>query len=591
MGTRNACYKRAALLWIAMPLFFLSCEKEMTDGGPVRIRIAVTDAPFNQNRSARAAKSETVVAELEGGNNLCLYATLTEDVTAAGAELRGFEVGAKVRIVVYDSGDNYVTEALGTASYSLFTLDGGESLDVLPGNGYTFVAYSFNDVTDPPVRPADDVLRNVASPHDLLYGKSDPVNIVAGDNAVTISMTHLFSQVRLVASATAGLSGNITAVSADLFPSYAVDLPLFNAGVATGVPSPVAASEVMQSFTFPTGLNAATVESRPLTVFTNSTNPIEVMVNSVEITGVNGDNPLLGGYIAFPFALGLGTSYTLTVSLKESSTGPWAGSNIYWDGDRLTFDVMGETDHALYQGVFFKWGSLVGVSPAEYWDTSGTNSTATVYVPTYQSGNPTASTWRSGPAGVEVGNWASIPYIIPTNTSETYLHENSTPAFYGGMKGDICRYIGETGAGPRGYRIPKRSDFEPEGPYPYTLFWDGRDGPVPSYWAIPFSVFPDYYATGYAADGTTSIYSHVFFRWPSGVNVAFPASGLRLYASYGGGTWPPDRGVWSSEGFYWTTSAYDLNVALRKALYFQSSYVSLYDGWTDYGFPIRCIKT
>jgi hypothetical protein len=540
-----------------------------------------------------------VVVELDGGGGLCLYATLSEDVAAKDDALRGFEIGAKVRIVVYDNANAYVTEALGTASYSMFTLDGGESLDVPVGTGYTFVAYSFNSAVDPPARPSDDVLRGVASPSDLLYGKSGAVNIVAGDNAVTIPMAHMFSQVRLAAATTSGLPGNITAMEADLFPSYAVDLPLFNAGAATGVPSPVAASEAAQGFTFPGSLNAAAVESRPMAVFTNNTNPIDVVINSVSITGVNGGNPLSSGYMSFPFALDLGTSYTLTVSLSMSSTGPWAGSNIYWDGERLTFDAMGRTEHSLYSGVLFRWGSLVGISPSEYWDnTTPTSSTVATYIPTYNSGNVMASTWRSGPFNAEIGAWTDMPLITPPNSDlplVAYLYDNSTPTSYGEMKGDICRYIGDTGAGPRGYRMPKTGEFNLDGlafgiggyGWPdgsYTPTYTGN------YWERVGN-FDDIRGTwlGSArADGTTPFVDHIILHLSSTIKVIFPVSSRRSSYTPMGLT-DGLLEIAGSQVNYWCGSPQASNMAY---------FVSATDThlWTNYSFsilyavPIRCIK-
>ena len=59
------------------------------------------------------------------------------------------------------------------------------------------------------------------------------------------------------------------------------------------------------------------------------------------------------------------------ITYKKSGT-VWAGSNIYWNGTKLTFDAAPvdpsnlttqELTNMKKQGVFFLWGSLIGVSP------------------------------------------------------------------------------------------------------------------------------------------------------------------------------------------------------------------------------------
>jgi hypothetical protein len=57
-------------------------------------------------------------------------------------------------------------------------------------------------------------------------------------------------------------------------------------------------------------------------------------------------------------------SYTIAVKLYKKTSYKFAGSNIYWNGSELTFFPHGENDYTKYLGVLFKWGSLIGVSPA-----------------------------------------------------------------------------------------------------------------------------------------------------------------------------------------------------------------------------------
>jgi hypothetical protein len=82
--------------------------------------------------------------------------------------------------------------------------------------------------------------------------------------------------------------------------------------------------------------------------------------------------------------------YTFTATLKEDK---WAGSNIYWDGEKLTFDDPLTINPA--QGLLFKWGSLVGISPVR----GNSESTAwTGSEPLYTYGaatNPSTGAWSS----------------------------------------------------------------------------------------------------------------------------------------------------------------------------------------------------
>jgi hypothetical protein len=599
MRTGTTFYRGAALLGMAMSLFFLSCDKELMNGGPTRIQIAIEDVPYGAdkgpNRSAGGPKSETVVIPLDRDDDLCLYATLEENISEP--ELRAFTDNARLRIAVYDDTDAFVKSVIGTFSTGSFTLDGGETLDdVTPGLNYTFVAYSLNSaMEDPNDYKVGEALEDIDPSKDLLYGKSTLTTINSGTNTVLIPLKHKFSQVRLVAKTTSSLSGeNITGITASLLPGYTANLPLCGAGA--GVLVPVASSAV-QDFDFPNNLNNTEVSSYPRTVYTGGISTTEVVVHSVDVPGVSGA-ALTYGNASFSMTLDVGTSYTLTVSLKESSTGPWAGSNIYWDGRRLTFDPMGRTDHALYSGVFFQWGSLVGVSASEYWDASGpATSTATLYIPTYDSGNELASTWHSGPAGTEIGTWLDIPNMTPPNNdlpTTAYLYNNSNPASYAGKRGDICRYLGDTGAGPKGYRMPKGSEFNLEGltpnlPHPWPNGGTQTNEYTGSCWEKVGS-FTELCAggiwTGGNADGTTSISSYLTQNWSSGSRVTFPAVGCRL--PNGMGKVNGELVLINGQVTYFTgsprnsTSAYGIDG--------NHVYIGFFSIYFPEATPVRCIK-
>jgi hypothetical protein len=122
------------------------------------------------------------------------------------------------------------------------------------------------------------------------------------------------------------------------------------------------------------------------------------------------------------------TSYTLVVDLREV---PYARSNIYWDGSKLTFDRTNKGNED-FHGVLFKWGSLVGISPEE-----GHLVERVQYVPLYIPANISSRTWDDTKTiGTSAfGSWAGIPGGTMSDDFSNH-------------RGDICRYIDDD------WRIP-----------------------------------------------------------------------------------------------------------------------------------------
>lgn len=127
----------------------------------------------------------------------------------------------------------------------------------------------------------------------------------------------------------------------------------------------------------------------------------------------------------------------------------WAGSNIYWDPNlrnsdgtkgRLTFDEEGVTTHALYPGVYFKFGSLYAISPSTL---------KVLYKPAESP---------------QCDGYTSIPYI-----SENMVLRDETIhvplKLHDPLKGigDICKHISDRGDGPgssvqRKWRMPTKQE-------------------------------------------------------------------------------------------------------------------------------------
>jgi hypothetical protein len=177
-----------------------------------------------------------------------------------------------------------------------------------------------------------------------------------------------------------------------------------------------------------------------------------------------------------------GKSYTLTVNMKYRVK--FAASNIYWDeqNKRLTFDeATGNTGtHQQYQGVYFKWGSLVGFSPFASSVTPGP-ADQVIYVPTYNGSN---SSWTKGTiSSFQFGDFDGVPYIAQAPNGHgygnNYLATCNNDAMYQSRKGDICQYLGKTGAAPKGYRMPSASEFLPDAQDdPEKNGWEGLSLPT-----------------------------------------------------------------------------------------------------------------
>lgn len=230
--------------------------------------------------------------------------------------------------------------------------------------------------------------------------------------------------------------------------------------------------------------------------------------------------------------------YKLEVRMGRKPATPWAGSNIYWDGSKLTFDDTDDTSHENYQGVFFKWGSLWGIAPLP------TNATiVNVYTPT----------------GIEPKAWANIPYMTTgydTDRDALYLYDNHNPST--GI-GDICRYLTEQAGGllhGKKWRMPSSKELEVVEYYTMNNNFGGQSG---------------------SFDGQTNISGGYTDR-----NSYFPASG---YYNNGGAT----VGHVGEAGYYWSSSPYINNSSYN--LFFDINEVSLSAPFDKgYGFSVRCIQ-
>jgi hypothetical protein len=284
----------------------------------------------------------------------------------------------------------------------------------------------------------------------------------------------------------------------------------------------------------------------------------------------------------------------LQINFKQGVA--WAGSNIYWDGSKLTFKEAGyKGPENYYQGVFFKWGSLVGVSPAALplVDLSpsntfngGTNGTPSTGTPIYvwsslssqwiQTNVATASQSGIGGFTTGAGNnetaataWDRILYTTTGTTDDRYSNYLYANDDFANNRGDICKYIGTKG-GPQGYRMAKSIEF----------------GDSNATWDVAHTIGWTRLGTAtWTADNTDT--SH-----PGGTKsdistggsyqgYPFPASGFRI--SNSGAL--DDTGYF---GYYWSGSVYNATTGYYLAFNTDYAYPS-FSSTRPYGYAVRCV--
>lgn len=278
----------------------------------------------------------------------------------------------------------------------------------------------------------------------------------------------------------------------------------------------------------------------------------------------------------------------------------WARSNIVWDGSKLTFAVTqrdNQTIPASSQGVFFKWGSLVPLSPV--------------------GAGYTASQILFSASGTNNYDWAAIPHVEVT-TGKFGSHSVVEDDFYNfndgnntmgpgysstSDRGDICRYISARGWVEGNWRLPTQQEYNEliaeigggegsvsNGKYPiydpvmvtpttnnsYGSSYNGFWQPEPGRWL----------GEGATRDGVRGTAAELV---PGGSSVYFPAGGFRVYYSVG------SQARLSRVGFsshYWSGSsasgesgqdAYIINVNRDQAVRSIASR-------DDYALSVRCIR-
>ncbi|MDR2804448.1 MAG: hypothetical protein LBB85_02230 [Dysgonamonadaceae bacterium] len=588
------CYLIITLFLLSAMTFLLSsCEKDEYLDNTAQVRFSIGNMSYSEDemvtRSGAGAEKELEVIELALGNDWYMEATLVEEsVSPTRALYDNIVDGAKFRVVVYDSNDDYVTdeEYVYDATKNEIT---GKSFKLTIGSQYTFVVYSYN-TNDLP--PAYNAAITVTPPFDLLWGAASET-IKESGNMINVLLSHKFTRVKVKATVTGSSNPTITDIALKLSSNYTGDLTVFDGDLVKGTAtSPQSLSEDWRG----KGTNSVTNDYS--IVYTAGDRPTRIVLTSLTIQG-NTENRLSDYPVKFTQALVPSKSYELQVKIRKTI---WAGSNIYWESSPtqddpnngyLTFKPAGYVGNEnYYQGVHFQWGSLVGVSP-EIIDYNN----ATIYIPTYESTNYTSSTWSSQTSSKKWTNFTSIPYMKNTvsNSGRESTHlidaARNTDDLYKAYKGDICQYISKTSkdATLQNYRMPTSIEFGGKSANSYT-------------WGVPSNEV-DWYLGKDDINANNAKFNSV-----TGLNVAgkkmldytsgsgfgiywgavFPASGFRV----GDPKSPVPIGTLSevgTQGLYWSGS--DNGSEYAYFLYFYKTFVKPgNDGSRQNGRSVRCVK-
>ena len=277
---------------------------------------------------------------------------------------------------------------------------------------------------------------------------------------------------------------------------------------------------------------------------------------------------------------------TKIVKVSQSIARQFARSNIVWDAtnNKLTFAVTAAdnaTIPANVQGVFFKWGSLVAISPV---------------------GNTYAANQiLFSPDGTTNYTWANIPYISET-TGKFGTHgtdEDDFAGYDGGSntngpgfnastnKGDICRYISDRGWVQGKWRLPTSDEQQALINEVTSVSNNGGFGNITGapntgnnahgFWQVPSGRWLGAGAAADAARNTGKAAELV----PGSSSVYFPAGGCRYGSNGNTGNAGGNGYSWSASS-YSTTGAYNLGVTSGNAGWGSSS--------RNFGFTVRCIR-
>lgn len=304
--------------------FLASCSTEEnalngSGNGVLKINSAIINDNGEESIERAQSQPETVVEPLD--DKLVLTYSLTPEVLPKTKATTPMTSGV-YRMVAY-SGSNVAGKALFTAGQEATATP----LTLAPGS-YTFVFYSLNNGTDPGEPDASGNI-SVAAGADLLWYQTTGTVTSGNTTLVDVTFKHKFSQVKAVVKAPAGQT--VTAVSANVAPSYAATL-----AVLTGALTKVGSSSTV-NLTFPT-LSTNSVTSNASVIYSAAESPLTFTLASLTLSGgATATNKSL----TFNKVLSEGKTYTMNVNITSPSTLPTGSGSL---SGRTCFDIALSND-------------------------------------------------------------------------------------------------------------------------------------------------------------------------------------------------------------------------------------------------------
>jgi hypothetical protein len=530
-----------------LALFFTSCDnknelpnKELSGKSvPVRIHSLGVAEGSSESLVRSASQKEPKVVSQPIGDGMLLEMNVKEDESP----LRKTELteGAYFRVIaVKKSTTEYYSHGdfvYGNPS-SLLT-----DFHVKVGESYDYICFSYNKTNNTlpssasykvgVALPALSLTINTTN-DDPLWCKITEIGMVPSTGVeLDITMKHLLAKVKVKVDCLYN-GWKITGVAANQV-AVVVNDPSKNCTIdwATGI---VSGTDMDQGLTYIISDPARTDQtSNEETIIPKGSNAVvKIKIGAISRGGYT-DIPTSAKSVTFTKALTGGVSYTIHVRVR---TPIWARSNIYWDNSKLTFVPAGsDVSKEGYQGVYFKWGSLVGVSPNDL---------------TYY--RPNGSGWVS--QSYPYGAWPTIISPWDVATYGNVLNNLHTEEFLG----DICRYLNS------GYRLPT-----------------GEECSIAGGWTVAGTVG----TVSTNASGTYDLIGNGFFyaENTSMGNVRFPSAGSMLIDGQSRYT--------ARNGSYWSGSltSYSTTSSTGLSLFGGDYMVSPgYGGSHHQGFSIRCVQ-
>jgi hypothetical protein len=544
-------------------------------------------APWGAETLLRSASETPRVVETARASlpdNWVLEASLVEEPVAP-TRASNLVPNAIVHIIARKVADGTIKEANYQSDGSGHIVPDTDGPMELEAGSYYFTAYSYNNPSvNAPVTPYSTgtvSFTPYSSPteHDLILNTTGLVSIPGSDIDLG-TLTHQFSRVQYSVNIEGSPPG-LVINKVELNPNYTAKLTKSTVSLA------------VDAATDPQTLSTSGFRM----VYTGAKLP------ALKISGTLNSTPFTDVSVLYTQTLAPNTSYRLQISVKRDPVG-WAGSNIYWDGTKLTFKPNGYTgpdaaDAQRYQGVYFKWGSLVGVSTVG--DFSA-NTPIYVYHNNQWIETDVATAYSNGYPGFSNGtDWEDIPYIetlfplSDRNEDRFVAYKADGSNLFSNNAGDICRFIGTKG-GPSGYCVPVSNKFGAPDDVSTVFNWGDE--------AI------NWYKGRNDANTADAAFSSVTSSDPTGKQVFDYASGAG-YGTNFGATFPASgtrdyiTGALSrvgTQGIYWSSSSLNgATYSLQGGYYFHfcatgnmpiSPVGALFPAArADYnwGIPVRCV--